>query len=385
MIAISCFATEVTLYHGEAYIQENRTVEKIADQSAIVGLPKGIDPATIRFDQNVSWWRYEEGKLTPQKVLKPYLGKRITFLYEKKAHRGRLLSIDPIMILSDRLYSDIPFKDILLKPKVIAYLPTLYLDQCPQKRLDLQYLCQGLDYRVQYIAKIGKKLHLSSNLHITNRTGYTFHNAKIKIIASREQRYIPTRAMAVSGKPQKIAGVYRYELPNRWEIEDHKTIPFILVNSDYSIAYRATFFDANRAFGKEERYFDQMIRFKTSIPLPGGHIIFVRDNEVVGQTWVNPKSSNQEVEMAIGKDFDKKIVRLQRFFTKKKRHFQTTIEYRFVNPDGKPVTMEVIEHLQTTNLSVTGSCHYKILDATRLQILHQAKSTESTCELSFQL
>lgn len=383
LVILNGFATEISLYHGKAYVFEKRVLEQSDGRSKITGMPKGVDPTTISFDQNVEWWYYEDGKLSYQKLLQPYLGKRISFYYEKKIRQGKLLSINPLMILGDRLYSNVTFKDIVLKPKNITYLPTLYLEKISRRWISLGYLCRGMDYRVRYIARLDNKLHLWANLQIINNTGHEFRKAKLKIVAIRDQRYIPIRALTMSTKPRKFEGVYRYELPGRWDLTEHVTIPFLQQSSDYTLTYTAVFYDAHRAFGKEERYFDQELHFRSPQALPGGNVMILRDNELVGETWMGPQSANQEIRLPFGKDFDKKIVRIQHSFIQKKNHFQSSIEYHFINPDGKPVSMEVIERLPTTNLSISGNCNFKIVDAKSVQIVYRGSAKMKSCHITF--
>jgi hypothetical protein len=204
-----------------------------------------IQPETVRLHSlskgalfEVLEQNYRYDLLTPQKLLEKYVGKQIS-VYRYNQHTGveekkqaELLSVEGGVTLridgevtsnfNGRYgFSEVP-ANLLDKPTLVWLLES---DQ-PEQQVEVTYLTQNLNWHADYVLKLDAsdgKADLNGWVTLDNRSGTSFENAALRLVAGDVNRVQPPAAVAlareeaddaaVADKPQfKEEGLFEYHL-----------------------------------------------------------------------------------------------------------------------------------------------------------------------------
>ncbi len=159
-----------------------------------------VDPDTLQvLEQN-----YEYDLLNPQKLLDKYVGKEVK-LYTKNPYTEReeiqtatLLSNNggPIFRIGDEItfghpgriiFSGVP-ENLISKPTLVWLIENSLKN--PQK-VEASYLTNGINWRADYVVTLNDKdtkADLSGWVTIDNKSGATYRDAKLKLVAGDVNR-----------------------------------------------------------------------------------------------------------------------------------------------------------------------------------------------------
>jgi hypothetical protein len=175
---------------------------------ATVLLKSLTDPQKLRIlEQN-----YEYDLLNPQKLLEKYVGKKIT-LWEKNHYTGEerkvealLLSVNggPIYQVNGAIYLNYPGRVILPSiPENLIARPTLVWrlknSLAGSQMIEATYLTKGINWRADYVLTLNAKDDqgdLAGWVTIDNKSGATYKNALLKLVAGDVNRARGEREMA---------------------------------------------------------------------------------------------------------------------------------------------------------------------------------------------
>jgi hypothetical protein len=187
-------------------LKKGESIVKVSDIAAL------IDPATVHFKSLtapeaviIKEQNYEYDLINPQKLLSKYIGKQIRvrqFLDGKeKLIEGTLLSTAQGTVIQTK-------DGIVLNPSGQVELPSLpegliskpelvwdiICDKEGKHAVELSYITQGLNWKADYVAVINQtddRADLNGWVTLTNTSGTTYENAKLKLIAGDVRRVTP--------------------------------------------------------------------------------------------------------------------------------------------------------------------------------------------------
>lgn len=203
-----------------------RDVRKINFQGGMVDLKfmdvaSGIDPTSVHFTSltnpaGIAIWEqnYEYDLIDQSKLLEKYIGKTIQFKQfndETKKYdnlQGVLLSTQGgyIIQMEDKIHIGYPGEIILPElPSGLITRPTLVwlLDTASggAHEVEMSYLTTGMNWYANYVTVVNEndtKLDLNGWVTLTNNSGATYNDAKLKLIAGDVNRVQPPMMMEKS-------------------------------------------------------------------------------------------------------------------------------------------------------------------------------------------
>ncbi|TAJ98223.1 MAG: DUF4139 domain-containing protein, partial [Candidatus Manganitrophaceae bacterium] len=154
------------------------------------------DPAGL----NVLEQNYEYDLLSPQKLLDKFVGKEIKVVRDGVEVPITILSTNGGIVyrMGDRIFTDHPGKlifpglpeNLLPNPTLVWRLENQITR--PQK-VEATYLTGGMSWKSDYVAVLDKedqKIDLTGWVTLDNRSGATFKNAKLKLVAGDVHRVL---------------------------------------------------------------------------------------------------------------------------------------------------------------------------------------------------
>jgi len=292
------------------------------------------------------------------------------------------LSIIPASMIADVRFHGLP-EGLITKPTLSWKIMSA---EAGERDCEIAYMTKGMNWRADYILLLRKeeqKVDLSGLVTIDNRTGATYENARLKLVAgdvhvveeAKMRERNATRAYAAgptSSKPQfkekEFFEYHLYTLQRRATLKDNETkqIDFIDakdVNVERIYVYDGAIFPqhydvANPLYGTEtNREVDVYLEFKNSeenhlgVPLPKGKIrIKERDKsgeeEYLGEDMIEHTPVDEKLLIKVGVAFDLIGERKQRGFKRIDAHtIEEAYEIAARNHKKEDVMVRVVEHL----------------------------------------
>lgn len=308
-----------------------------------------INPDSLQIlEQN-----YEYDLLNPQKLLDKYVGKEVK-LYYKNPYTEReeivtatLLSNNggPIFKIGDEITFGHPGRIIFPGvPENLISKPTLVWlidnDLSTNQKVEASYLTNGINWRADYVVTLNDKddkADLSGWVTIDNKSGTTYKNAKLKLVAGDVNRVkdeseykdkmLRVAEMAAAKTPaqfqeEEFFEYHMYTLQRQATIKENQTKQISLINADTIpvkkelLYYGARYYYYNQhgeAITNEKiGVFVEIANKKEDnlgIPLPKGTVrVYKHDNEgslqFVGEDSIDHTPKDEKVRIKIGDAFD---------------------------------------------------------------------------------
>jgi len=353
-----------------------------------------IDPTSVHINPSLSGiaileQNYQYDLISTKKMMQRYLGEEISLLTENgDLHRGSLLSFDgkyimlkgssgEITITNAEQVVDYRFGSI---PEGLILKPTLvWLAESDRKRktdCEVSYLTNGLNWHAEYVAvvdKDDKNLDLSGWVSIDNRSGATYKDATLKLVAGDVHRVVE-RPMVGAGREELLyaAGKARapqfeeeaffeyhlYSLTRPATVADNETKQISLFPETKTTAEKVYTFEG-RYSGYRQRGVESKVRVSLEfvnseerglgMPLPKGKLrVYKADSkgqlQFIGEDLVDHTPKDEKVRVFLGEAFDitgerKKtdVVDLG------ERHKRETYEIKIKNHKDEDIVVTVIE------------------------------------------
>ena len=369
-----------------------------------------IDPDTLQIlEQN-----YEYDLLNPQKLLDKYVGKEVK-LYYKNPYTEReeivtatLLSNNggPIFKIGDEItfghpgriiFPEIP-ENLISKPTLVWLINNTLSH--PQK-VEASYLTNGINWRADYVVTLNDKddkADLSGWVTIDNKSGATYKNAKLKLVAGDVNRVkdeyeyrdkmlrVAEIAAAKSAGPQfkedEFFEYHIYTLQRSATIKENQTKQISLLTSDNIpvkkdlIYYGARYYYYNQ---QGEAISNQKIGIfveiankqenNLGIPLPKGTVrVYKHDKEgslqFVGEDLIDHTPKDEKIRIKLGDAFD--VVGSRKQTDWKKIAYDTyeaSFEISLRNHKKEDVVVNVIEPIPGDWKILNSSHDYKKTEA----------------------
>lgn len=376
----------ITIYNDNTgLINEIRefTLKKGRGELKYEDVASTIDPTSVSFTAegvSVVEQNYEYDLVSRGKLYEKYIGKEIFFepeVNEKKRERktAKLLSTKGGIVLemAGNIWIDPPGKIVLPElPEGLILKPTLVwlldVKREGRRKCEVSYLASGINWHTDYVGVVNKddtEMEFEGWVTITNHTGTTYENAKLKVVAGAVHRVKRLRPRYAKGMEAVLmeAAPPRFEERRFFEyhLYDLKEPTTIRSNEEKQIR----FIDPTQTKTKKIYIYDGTrynkvqvkLEFKNSkddglgIPLPQGKVrIYKRDRDgsllFAGEDRIEHTPKDETVRLYIGDAFD--IVAERKVITTKKiadKVREDTYEISIRNHKDEKVTVQVLEHL----------------------------------------
>jgi hypothetical protein len=316
-----------------------------------------IDPTTVHIKSlingsslNVLEQNYEYDLLSPQKLLEKYVGQKVqlaTFNNETKKEEiieATLLSTQGgnIFQIGDKIHIGHYGRILLSKiPENLISQPTLVwmlenrLSR-PQK-VEASYLTSGINWKADYVAVLNKldtMTDMTGWVTIDNRSGATYQNALLKLVAGDihrvqgEMRMDYARPMAAAKeasqqfKEESFFEYHLYTLDRRTTIKDNQTKQMSLLDAN-QVPVKKLFIFSGYPQYYYSRYDQRTNKQKVGVflelentrknnlgmPLPKGTIRVYKEDkdgslQFVGEDRIDHTPKDEKFKIKIGEAFD---------------------------------------------------------------------------------
>src|SRR5512136_2299812 len=316
-----------------------------------------IDPTTVHIKSllngaslDVLEQNYEYDLLSPQKLLEEFVGQKVqlaTINPETKKEEiveATLLSTQGgnIFQIGDKIHIGHYGRVLLSKiPENLIPQPTLVwmLENRLSKtqKLEASYLTSGINWKADYVVvlnKLDSMTDLTGWVTIDNRSGATYQNALLKLVAGDIHRvqgemkmdYARPMAAAKEASPQfkeeSFFEYHLYTLDRRTTIKDNQTKQMTLLDANQVPVKKLLIFSGvpqyyfsryDQRTGKQKvGVFLELINAEKNnlgIPLPKGTVrVYKQDKDgslqFVGEDQIDHTPKDEKFKMKIGEAFD---------------------------------------------------------------------------------
>jgi hypothetical protein len=415
----------VTVYNGNlGLVRDRRRVDLASGVSSLPfpGVASQIDPTSVAFQAlrdpagvEVLEQNYEYDLLTPEALLNKYVGEEVTLYVTRDGREvaapARLLSTQggTVYQMGDSIALNPPGRVVLpaLKGDLKA-LPTLLWTLDSQRSgpepVEVSYLTGGLDWRADYVATLGTDdgtLDLGAWVTLDNKSGASFPNAKLKLVAGdihraprEEDRELAAKAMRLADEaasaPQfeerTLFEYHLYDLPRPTTLKNNQTKQIRLLEASgvrtrktYTLAGAPWYY--TQAYGGEKNLkvgvyqeFDNSKANRLGMPLPAGVVrVYKADADgtlqLLGEDRIDHTPRDERVRVKVGEAFDLVADRRQTDFKvlASGHLYEEAFEVTIRNHKQEAVTVQVVEPLPGDWTVLSSSHSYEKLDAFTLR------------------
>jgi hypothetical protein len=344
----------VSLVHGVNRLSLREVAAQMRPETALLRAVSG--PTLSLIEQN-----FDFDLLSPQKMLEKYVGHEVSVIRQNPAtgaetrEKATVLAAGEGVVLrfADRIETGVPGR--LAFDSVPANLrdrPTLsvLLDATggPQE-VELAYLSGGFGWHADYVAQLssdGKRLDLNGWVTLTNRSGASFDNAQLQLVAGTVNRAQPrpemiqlsgsalkrTAAPAAAPREEGLLDYHLYSFDRPTDIADNQTKQLallsasaVVVQREYLLGgfdwYYRSNYDGTGQKLKPGVFLSFDNKAPLGKPLPAGVIrVYAKDSmgaaQFVGEDRIEHTAKNETVRLRLGEAFDITAERLQTKFQK---------------------------------------------------------------------
>lgn len=355
---------------------------------------------------------YEYDLLNPQKLMDKYVGKEVK-LYQKNPYTEReeivtatLLSNNggPIFKIGDDITFGHPGRMIFPGvPENLISKPTLVwlIENSLQslQKVEASYLTSGINWRSDYVVTLNDKddrADLSGWVTIDNKSGTTYKDAKIKLVAGdvnrakdevTYQRGMMKMAEAAARpapqfKEEEFFEYHIYTLQRPASVKENQTKQISLVNADdIKVKKELVFYGAQYYYRSSygENISNQKVGVyveiankkedNLGIPLPKGTVrVYKKDSEgslqFVGEDSIDHTPKDEKVRVKLGDAFDVVGTRKQTDWKKIAYDtYEAAFEISLRNHKKEDVVVKVIEPIPGEWTMLNSSHAYKKTEA----------------------
>jgi hypothetical protein len=206
----------VTVYNVNlALVRETRTLalDRAGEGTMrFMDVPSAINPRTVHLrgiggaGVSVLEQNYEYDLISPEKLLEKYVGEEVEVVEQAddlttRVQRATLLSTagGPVFRIGDRIVLGQPGRvtlpdlpdDLVARPTLIW---TLRAPRAGKQEVETSYLTDGMNWSADYVAVVNAedtRADLTGWVTVENRSGATFENATLKLVAGDVRRITP--------------------------------------------------------------------------------------------------------------------------------------------------------------------------------------------------
>jgi len=412
LIPTIALADEValTIYSGDfALVREVRTVTLPKGRESIrfADVAGHIDPTSVQIRSltapeqvSILEQNYEYDLVDSHRLLQKYLDRELRLLAkDERFFEGTLLSAANDLILRDLSgqikiikASEVQILEFPRLPEGLITRPTLVwlLDsrRSGDHQLEVSYLTDAVDWHAEYVATVNQddtRLDLGGWVSIDNRSGASYRDARLKLVAGDVHRVAPQpkfmermradEAPMGMGVPQfeeeAFFEYHLYTLTRPASIADRQIKQLTLFPSTEVAVRKILIYDGRYSDAKVgiNLEFDNRKQNGLGIPLPEGTLrVYKMDSDeslqFVGEDLVTHTPRDETVRVFLGHAFDVVGERKQtqsRKITDRSREESYEITIR--NHKSESVEVITVEHLHGDWTILRSSHEYRQKDA----------------------
>ena len=326
------------------------------NQVAVTDVPSQIIPESVHFrsldDPNavVLEQNYEYDIVGSQKLLRKYVDQPIVVITQDGSrHEGTLLSgatdmiiqtedggVDVINVEQVRQFSFPALPEGLITKPTLKWL--VDANKAGKQDVEIAYLTNGITWESNYVlvlAQDSSKLDLSGWITLDNRSGATYKDVRLKLVAGEINRVRPTPApqpkygtgIVIAEAPKapqveqrEFAEYHLYEIPRPVTIQDNQTKQIQFLNAHDVPAEKIFVLDNwTSSFrpadsGVMKANIDVKVRFDTgedgvNAQLPQGIVRLYQPDEdgsplFIGEDRIDHTPKGEDVTLMMGEAFD---------------------------------------------------------------------------------
>ncbi|MFH1655096.1 MAG: DUF4139 domain-containing protein [Candidatus Omnitrophota bacterium] len=410
---------DLTIYNqnfGLVKDRRNLKIEKGVSQIRFQDVASRIEPTSVHFKSITSpescviqEQNYEYDLVNASKLLSKYIDEKIKILTEDgSTYEGILMSYDNdnIIISNPRDKSlnmisrkdnikDISFTEL---PEGLITKPTLmwqiYNKKAGKHLTEVSYLTKGINWLCDYVVvadKDDKNIDLSGWVTIDNKSGTTYKDAGLKLIAGEvhraEEPSVHDKFGAMNMMREKAAPEFEekaffeyhmYTLQRRTTVKDNQTKQITLLTANDVPVKKLFIFDPAKDYGwyyyqEAKTTKEQKIKVKLEIenskknnlgmPLPKGKIkVYKKDVdgalEFIGEDAIDHTPKDEKIRLVLGEAFDVVGERTKTDYKDLHKAAEETYEISLRNHKDENIEVIVIEHLwRYSNWKILSTTH----------------------------
>lgn len=412
---------EVTVYNSNiGLIKDTRSVKLPKGQEKdlqFMDVAAHIMPVTVHVKSlnapeqfSILEQNYEYDLINSQKLLDKYVGKKIK-LIEHNQYQDRKNIVDAILLsnnqgqiykIENEIYLGYPGSPVLPEiPDNLIAKPTLmwrYVnDLASAHHLQVSYLTNNINWKADYVLLLDDKdisADLSGWVTIDNRSGTSYNNAKLKLVAGdvnrvldktvhrRRAEFVDDVTLLAAGAPQfeqqAFFEYHIYDLQRKTDIRNNQTKQISLleangikVSKEFLFYGQSSFYMIQHSQQIPRQNVQVWIAFKNEkennlgMPLPAGIIrLYKQDGQkslqFIGEDRIAHTPRNEEVRIKVGEAFDVVAERKQvdyRQVTRRMHESQWEVKIR--NQKDEDIVVGLIEPIQGSWTMISNSHPYK--------------------------
>lgn len=402
----------VSVYNDNLGVVKDRrpfAIAKGESELQFTDVASSIDPTSVHLRSlgkesvDILWQDYRFDLVSTDKLLEKYVDQPVEVTTkDDQVKRGTLLSFDSgSLVLKDAggglvLVSRAEVRHVSLKelPKGLLTRPTLVwrlrAGAGGTQPLEVSYMTGGMSWHAEYVAVIDEaatSLDLQGWASVENRSGATYPDAKIKLIAGAVHRAPPKRgpiqplevtamrsSMTVAAE-RPFFEYHLYEVPMRATLAQNEVKQLGLLQAQGVRSVKKFTYEgaADAKSVKVTLEFENSEAAGLGMPLPGGIVrVFQRDRdgslELAGEDRIEHTARGEKVRVDVGSAFDIAAERKQTD-TKQISQRVSEISYEITlrNHKKEPVDVTVVEHAPGDWEILKSSHEWKKKDATTFE------------------
>jgi hypothetical protein len=393
-------AIAVTIYNNNlAMVRDYRRVKLLLGENklAFVDVSARIRPETaiLTSANNVSFNLLEQNfnydLLTPKKLLEKSVGKEVTVIRtdprtkEEERLRAKVLSTHngTVFEIDGKIYTghigrvvfDRVPENLRARPTLVVTLDAKETVNAP---IELTYLTRGLSWRADYVALLNEtedKLDLNGWVTLNNRSGTTYRNARLQLVAGDVAQVSRPRAAARLRREAKRADavrsmkqqalfdyhVYSLQRPTTIAHNQQKQVALLKASGvnvvkEYRLPGSSSYYRYRYSSPRPMKanvwlIFDNTKKAHLGIPLPKGTIrAYKKDASgkavFIGEANIDHTAENETVRLRVGRAFDVSGERVQTDYKKEglaRYTYETAYKITLRNAKRNPVKVTVSE------------------------------------------
>ena len=348
-VAENSESTELTVYNQNfGVVKQVRSIDldKGLNTVLIHDVAQYIDATSVSIKDltaltSVLEQNYLYDLVSKEKIYQKYIGKEITLQdNDGNTMKGVLLSYsgDQLIIENDAGVHIVKTEQVSLPelPEGLITKPTLkWLLETEEEgthEIQLSYMTSGLNWVADYVAVINEddsKVDLTCWVTITNSSGASYKNARLKLIAgdvhrvtdvSREYEYLEEAKSAPSQFEEEAFFEYHlYTLERRTDIDNNQQKQVTLFEVSNVAVTKEYVFDSGSVYYYREREGYNKIKVMLALenteknnmglPLPKGKIrVYKKDSEgqlqFIGEDLIEHTPKDEKIRIYMGDAFD---------------------------------------------------------------------------------
>lgn len=398
---------EVTVYNGDfALVRERRKFRMPAAtaQLAFSGVSMGMQPETALLEVTkgdavkIAEQNFSFNVLNQQTLLERALGQDVTIFVPNAAGlsvpvRAKVLAADgPVFEIDGKIHTGVPGRIVFERlPAGVRATPTLLLNVSGAANKDVEaefsYLTGGLSWKADYVVHYdgdAARMDLLGWATVTNTTGVTFENARVKLVAGDVNRIggtprpmplrLQEKAMAAAApladgvSEGAVEGSHVYAMAKPVTLGDKETKQLALLGAQGVAVARELVVRNNQPYiyqnvmrGQDmktkagiELAFKNDTAAKLGVPLPAGVVrVYGMDDQgaaqFLGESALGHTAEGSDVRLDLGRDFDIDINREQTNFVRASDTMNVSVwKITVKNAKARPVKVRVIEPMPSS-------------------------------------